>query len=54
MYECVFIMNATVLVYALECFAVAGTFLHAFGGFGEQWLDAKFPLVVCELSELLL
>jgi hypothetical protein len=53
MYECVFIMNATVLVYALECFAVAGMFLHAFSGFGEQWLDAKFPLVVCELSELL-
>jgi hypothetical protein len=44
MYECVFIMNATVFVYALECFAVAGIFLHAFGGFGEQWLDAKFPL----------
>jgi hypothetical protein len=53
MHECVFIMNATVLVYVLECFAVAAMFLHAFGGFGEQWLDAKFPLVVCELSELL-
>jgi hypothetical protein len=36
MYECVFIMNATVLVYALECFAVAGMFLHAFSRFSEQ------------------
>jgi hypothetical protein len=35
MYECVFIANATVLVYALECFVVAGMFLHAFDGFNE-------------------
>jgi hypothetical protein len=36
MYECVFIRNATVLVYALECFAVAGIFLHAFSRFNVQ------------------
>jgi hypothetical protein len=28
-------VNAAVLVYALECFAVTGMFLHAFDGFSE-------------------
>ena len=41
-------VNAAVLVYALECFAVTGMFSHVFDAF-----NAKFPLVVCELSELL-
>jgi hypothetical protein len=45
-------VSAAVLVYALECFAVTGVFLHAFDGFSEWWLNPGFPLVVCELSKV--
>jgi hypothetical protein len=34
MNACLYV-NAAVLVYALECFAVTGMFLHAFDGFNE-------------------